>query len=160
VLLPPRSSGTRFIHVHRNEPGGLGRLNEFFAQRRINIAAQYCQTDTEIGYVVLDVEGGVQDAPRLLADIRAIPGTISARLCLSRSSSRTFLISTLASAVWLRPRSVPVGAPGFAGVSEGKVTPPRDFATALKQAAQRGRKGFEPAAAKVAASGSKPRSGD
>ena len=56
VLLPPRSSGTRFIHVHRNEPGGLGRLNEVFAQRGVNIAAQYCQTDTEIGYVVMDVE--------------------------------------------------------------------------------------------------------
>ena len=161
VLLPPRSSGTRFIHVHRNEPGGLVRLNEFFAQRRINIAAQYCQTDTEIGYVVLDVEGGVQDAPRLLADIRAIPGTISARLCLSRSSSRTFLISTLASTVWLRPRAMQGAAPGFSGTAGGKTQPPRDFATALRHAAQRGRKGFEPAAAKVAASaGSKPGSGD
>jgi D-3-phosphoglycerate dehydrogenase / 2-oxoglutarate reductase len=106
VLLPPRSSGTRFIHVHRNSPGGLGRLNEAFAHRGINIAAQYCQTDSEIGYVVLDVEGRVQDAEGLLADIRAIPDTICARLCLSRSASRTFLISTLAAAMWLPPRRV------------------------------------------------------
>jgi D-3-phosphoglycerate dehydrogenase / 2-oxoglutarate reductase len=104
VLLPPRSSGTRFIHVHRNSPGGLGRLNEAFAHRGVNIAAQYCQTDSEIGYVVLDVEGRIQDAQGLLADIRAIPGTIGARLCLSRSTSRTFLISTLPAAIWLPPR--------------------------------------------------------
>ena len=103
----------------------------------------------------------MQDAPRLLADIRAIPGTISARLCLSRSSSRTFLISTLASTVWLRPRAMQGAAPGFSGTAGGKTQPPRDFATALRHAAQRGRKGFEPAAAKVAASaGSKPGSGD
>ena len=104
VLLPPRSSGTRFIHVHRNVPGSLGRLNEVFARRNVNIAAQYCQTDTEIGYVVLDVDGRLDDAASLLAEIRAIPDTICARLCLSRSSSRTFLISTLASAVWLPSR--------------------------------------------------------
>ena len=106
VLLPPRSSGVRFIHVHRNEPGGLNRLNEAFAQRGVNVAAQYCQTDTEIGYVVMDVERKVEDAAGLLADIQALPGTIGARLCLSRSTSRTFLISTLASSIWMGNRPV------------------------------------------------------
>ncbi len=102
VLLPPRSSGIRFIHVHHNEPGGLGRLNDVFAQHGANVAAQYCQTDSEIGYVVVDVEGTVQDAPGLLGRIQSLPGTIGARLCLSRATSRTFLISTRASSVWLR----------------------------------------------------------
>gem|GEM_PF-1580 len=105
VLLPPRSSGTRFIHVHRNEPGGLGRLNQVLARRGINVAAQYCQTDSEIGYVVVDVDGKMPDPEGLLADIRATPGTISARLCLSRSASRTFLISPQAAAIWLPPRA-------------------------------------------------------
>jgi hypothetical protein len=92
-------------------PGGLGRLNETFAQRKVNIAAQYCQTEGEIGYVVLDVEGTLQDAPDLLADIQAIPGTICARLCLSRSTHRNFLISTRASQIWLRPQPrMPQGA--------------------------------------------------
>jgi D-3-phosphoglycerate dehydrogenase len=124
VLLPPRSSGTRFIHVHRNAPGGLGRLNETFAQRRVNIAAQYCQTDSEIGYVVLDVEGRVDKAEDLLAEIRDIPGTICARICLSRSSSRTFLISTSAASMWLPPRLRPSYSPGRAGAGERK-EPPR-----------------------------------
>jgi D-3-phosphoglycerate dehydrogenase len=110
VLLPPRSSGTRFIHVHRNVPGGLGRLNDAFAHRGVNIAAQYCQTDSEIGYVVMDVEGRVDDAQGLIAEIRAIPDTICARSCLSRSASRTFLISMRAAAMWLPPPAVPAGA--------------------------------------------------
>ncbi len=101
VLLPPRSSGIRFLQVHRNEPGGLGRLNEVFSKHGSNVAAQYCQTDSEIGYVVVDVDGTVEDAPSLLGDIRNLPGTICARLCLSRSTSRRFLISSRASSVWL-----------------------------------------------------------
>ena len=107
VLLPPRSSGTRFIHVHRNEPGGLGRLNEVFAQRRINIAAQYCQTDSEIGYVVHGRREAASRTPRACwRTSAALPGTICARLCLSRSTSRTFLISTLASSIWMGKRPV------------------------------------------------------
>ena len=80
VQLPPRPAGTRFIQVQSNLPGELGRLNEVFARRRVNIAAQYYQTDGDIGYVVLDADGQVADADGILAEIRANPGTIRARL--------------------------------------------------------------------------------
>ena len=137
VLLPPRSSGIRFLHVHGNMPGGLGRLNETFAQRRVNIAAQYCQTEGEIGYVVLDVEGTLQDAPDLLADIQGIPGTICARLCLSRSTHRNFLISTRASTIWLRPQpKMPQGASSL-GTSAGKSKSARALEVALECSASR-----------------------
>jgi D-3-phosphoglycerate dehydrogenase len=157
VLLPPRSSGTRFIHVHRNVPGGLGRLNEAFAQRGVNIAAQYCQTDSEIGYVVLDVEGSVQDAPGLLADIRGIPNTICARLCLSRSTSRTFLISTRASAIWLPPRLMQGDGSSYSSAGDGKEQSVRFIETALKYGTKRSHKHFEDVSTKVVASRSKPR---
>jgi D-3-phosphoglycerate dehydrogenase len=156
VLLPPRSTGTRFIHVHRNVPGELGRLNEVFARRKINIAAQYCQTDSEIGYVVLDVEGGVTDAPGLLADIRALADTICARLCLSRSSSRTFLISTLASAVWLPARRIQLGAPGSRAAPTEQSA--RFMQTALKIGADRSPKPPERDPSKVVPLKAKPRS--
>jgi D-3-phosphoglycerate dehydrogenase len=78
--LPTRPAGTRFIQVQQNLPGELGRLNDVFARRRVNIAAQYYQTDADIGYVVLDADGQVEDADGILADIRANPGTIRARL--------------------------------------------------------------------------------
>jgi D-3-phosphoglycerate dehydrogenase len=80
VQLPTRPAGTRFIQVQQNLPGELGRLNDVFAKRRVNIAAQYYQTDGDIGYVVLDADGQVEDADGILADIRANPGTIRARM--------------------------------------------------------------------------------
>ena len=80
VQLPPRPSGTRFIQVQRNLPGMLGRLNEVLARHAVNIAAQYYETDHDVGYVVLDVDASAADGQRVLADIRALEGTIRARL--------------------------------------------------------------------------------
>lgn len=80
VQLPTRPVGARFIHVHRNVPGVLRRLNEVFLQRDINIAAQYLQTDSEIGYVVVDAEEPDNIGEDILDEIRALDGTIRARL--------------------------------------------------------------------------------
>ena len=84
VQLPPRPTGTRFIQVQRNLPGELGRLNDIFAKHRVNIAAQHYQTDGEIGYVVLDADGTVHHATAVLNEIRALPGTIRARILYER----------------------------------------------------------------------------
>lgn len=80
VQLPTRPAGTRFIQVQKNIPGELRRLNDVFAARGVNIAAQYYQTDADIGYVVLDADGAVAAADDILAEIRENPGTIRARL--------------------------------------------------------------------------------
>ena len=80
VQLSPRPAGTRFIQVQRNLPGELGRLNEIFAQHKVNIAAQSYQTDGDLGYVVLDAEGAVADAAEILTRIRSLSGTIRARI--------------------------------------------------------------------------------
>jgi D-3-phosphoglycerate dehydrogenase / 2-oxoglutarate reductase len=80
VQLPARPTGTRFIHVHRNVPGILRQVNDAVARHGINILAQYLQTDPEVGYVVLetDVVGG--QGEDLLADLRAVDGTIRVRV--------------------------------------------------------------------------------
>jgi D-3-phosphoglycerate dehydrogenase len=78
--LPPRPVGTRFIQVQRNLPGMLGRLNEVLARHAVNIAAQYYETHADVGYVVLDADASAADSQRVLADIRALEGTIRARL--------------------------------------------------------------------------------
>jgi D-3-phosphoglycerate dehydrogenase len=78
--LPARPRGTRFIQVQRNLPGQLGKLNDLFARHAVNIAAQYYETRGEIGYVVLDADTGEADGQSLLTDIRALEGTIRARL--------------------------------------------------------------------------------
>ncbi|MGA8903259.1 phosphoglycerate dehydrogenase [Bradyrhizobium sp.] len=80
VQLHARAHGVRFSHVHHNVPGMLRRLNEVFLQRDINIAAQYLETDSEVGYVVLDVDLVGHNCGELLEEIRGLDGTISARL--------------------------------------------------------------------------------
>jgi D-3-phosphoglycerate dehydrogenase / 2-oxoglutarate reductase len=80
VQLQARSLGARFSHVHRNAPGMLRRLNEVFLQRDINIFAQYLETDNEVGYVVLDADLAGQSSSEILDEIRALDGTIRARL--------------------------------------------------------------------------------
>ena len=85
VQLPPRPAGTRFIQVQKNLPGELGRLNDVFAKHGVNIAAQYYQTDGEIGYVVLDADGMVSDAATVLDEIRGLSGTVRARILYRRT---------------------------------------------------------------------------
>jgi D-3-phosphoglycerate dehydrogenase / 2-oxoglutarate reductase len=85
VQLHPRPAGTRFIQVQRNLPGELGRLNEIFARHKVNIAAQHYQTTGELGYVVLDADGSVADADAIVKEIRALPGTIRARMLYRRT---------------------------------------------------------------------------
>jgi D-3-phosphoglycerate dehydrogenase len=68
------------MHVHRNVPGLLRRVNDAFTDRGLNIAAEYLQTDGEIGYVVVEAEGSAAAEESVLEDLRAINGTIRARL--------------------------------------------------------------------------------
>jgi D-3-phosphoglycerate dehydrogenase len=84
VQLPTRPTGTRYLHVHRNEPGILRRVDEVFARRGVNIASQYLQTDGEIGYVVIDADGSDETVESILADLRALDGTIRAGLIYAR----------------------------------------------------------------------------
>ena len=87
VQLPARPLGTRFSHVHRNVPGMMRRLNEVFLMRDINIVAQYLETDREVGYVVLDADLPPHLSHELLAEIRALEGTIRARLVYEHEGS-------------------------------------------------------------------------
>ncbi|MDG2393023.1 MAG: NAD(P)-dependent oxidoreductase, partial [Thalassotalea sp.] len=78
VSLPGHVNRSRLLHIHHNQPGVLTQINQAFADRSINIAAQYLQTDDKIGYVVIDVESA--DSETALKELKAIDGTIRARL--------------------------------------------------------------------------------
>jgi D-3-phosphoglycerate dehydrogenase len=80
VAFPGRPNGCRFMHVHRNLPGMLGRINNVFAGRGLNIAAQYLQTEGDLGYVVVESDESAITGEAILAELKAIEGTIRARL--------------------------------------------------------------------------------
>ena len=84
VQLPSRPRGTRFMHVHRNAPGILRRINEIFSEAGANIAAQFLQTDGELGYVVVEAETQRNEDMAILARLRELDGTIRARLLYQR----------------------------------------------------------------------------
>ena len=84
VQLPARPMGTRFIQVQRNVPGMLGQLNGVLARHSVNIAAQYYEAQGDIGYIVLDADASTADSRKVLDDIRALEGTIRARLLYER----------------------------------------------------------------------------
>ncbi|MCJ2127126.1 phosphoglycerate dehydrogenase [Methylobacterium sp. J-077] len=86
VQLPPRLSGARFLHVHRNVPGVLGKINTIFSSRSLNIDAQYLQTDGDFGYVVVDASVQRPEAEAVLQALRGIDGTVRARHLVPRAA--------------------------------------------------------------------------
>jgi len=79
VALPPHPGATRFLHIHHNVPGVMSRISEVFTARSLNIAGQYLRTDSEVGYVVTDIDGTLAAGHGVRADLAAIPGTIRTR---------------------------------------------------------------------------------
>jgi D-3-phosphoglycerate dehydrogenase len=79
VALPVQGSATRFMHIHRNVPGVISRINDIFSGKGINISGQYLRTDGEIGYVVVDVEAEIEPGMGFRKAIDAIDGTIRSR---------------------------------------------------------------------------------
>ena len=80
VSLPEHPRSRRLLHIHRNVPGVLSRINELFSAGNINIDAQFLQTDAEVGYVVIDVAADEQQAALLKDKLAAIPGTLRTRV--------------------------------------------------------------------------------
>ncbi|NRQ41338.1 phosphoglycerate dehydrogenase [Rheinheimera sp. YQF-2] len=78
VSLPEHKGRSRLLHIHKNQPGVLTKINEAFAKHNINIAGQYLQTNADIGYVVIDIDS--DDVEQALNELRAIPATLRARV--------------------------------------------------------------------------------
>ncbi|MFT6269245.1 MAG: D-3-phosphoglycerate dehydrogenase [Alphaproteobacteria bacterium] len=78
VSLPEHTNTSRLLHIHENRPGVLNQINQAFAEKDINIAAQYLQTSENIGYVVVDIES--KNEAEGLVQLATIQGTIKTRL--------------------------------------------------------------------------------
>ncbi|MEI6858480.1 MAG: phosphoglycerate dehydrogenase [Shewanella sp.] len=78
VSLAQHKDTSRLLHIHHNRPGILIKINQAFAEKGINIAAQYLQTTAEIGYVVMEIDS--DQALDALEQMKGIEGTIRTRL--------------------------------------------------------------------------------
>ena len=78
VTIPDHENRRRILHIHKNEPGVMEQINHVFSANGVNVAAQYLETQGDVGYVVMDIE--LEDAGPLLDELRAISATIRVRV--------------------------------------------------------------------------------
>jgi len=78
VALPEHAGSHRLLHIHRNEPGIMGAINNVFSELGVNISAQYLQTNAQIGYVVIDIDADYSQ--RALSRLAGIDGTVRCRV--------------------------------------------------------------------------------
>lgn len=56
IRLPKQVNAHRFLHIHENMPGIMAKINEVLASFDMNITGQYLSTDSEVGYVITDLD--------------------------------------------------------------------------------------------------------
>lgn len=71
-------NGHRLIHIHRNEAGVLGKIDNCLAEHGINILGQYLKTNENIGYAITDID---TEYPKdVIKELKAIEGSIRVRV--------------------------------------------------------------------------------
>jgi D-3-phosphoglycerate dehydrogenase / 2-oxoglutarate reductase len=78
IVLPMLQNAHRFIHLHRNEPGVLAKINNILASNELNVVGQYLKTNEHIGYVITDVDR-IYD-PIVIEELKNIKETIRFRV--------------------------------------------------------------------------------
>lgn len=56
IRLPKQNKAHRFLHIHKNVPGVMAKINEVLATYEMNITGQYLSTDDKVGYVISDLD--------------------------------------------------------------------------------------------------------
>ncbi len=67
----------RILHLHRNVPGVLAKLNAVFAGHSVNIAGQVLGTRDAVGYVMTDIDALGHE--ELIGELLALPETLRVR---------------------------------------------------------------------------------
>lgn len=78
LQLPELKDAHRLIHIHRNKPGIMSKINSVLANHDINIVGQYLKTNEQLGYVILDIDK--EYSRDVLEDLKEIDGTIKFRV--------------------------------------------------------------------------------
>jgi D-3-phosphoglycerate dehydrogenase len=77
VVLPELEGAHRILHIHRNVPGVMQKVNTMFGEAGINIEAQFLRTQGDLGYLIMDTN---KKATReMVARLRLMPETIKIR---------------------------------------------------------------------------------
>ena len=78
LYLPKQKEVHRFIHIHKNEPGIMLKINKILSDYNINIVGQYLKTNESIGYVITDINNEYNK--QVIQSLRKIHNTIRLRV--------------------------------------------------------------------------------
>ncbi|MES2456547.1 MAG: HAD-IB family phosphatase [Bacteroidota bacterium] len=78
LQLPRIERSHRLIHIHKNVPGIMAKVNTIFAKHDINIVGQFLMTNASIGYVITDINA--QYDKQLFKSLKKIEHTIKFRV--------------------------------------------------------------------------------
>ncbi len=78
LQLPSFEGSHRLIHIHKNVPGIIAKINNILAKHNINILGQHLKTDEQIGFVILDINKEYDRT--LLKELEDIEHTIRFRV--------------------------------------------------------------------------------
>ena len=78
LSLPEQKKAHRFIHIHKNEPGIMLKINKILSDYNINIVGQYLKTNESIGYVITDINREYNK--QVIKSLRKIDDTIRLRI--------------------------------------------------------------------------------
>ena len=78
LYLPKQKEVHRFIHIHKNEPGIMLKINKILSDYNINIVGQYLKTNESIGYVITDINNEYNK--QVIQSLRKIHDTIRLRI--------------------------------------------------------------------------------
>ncbi|MDV6318318.1 phosphoglycerate dehydrogenase [Chromohalobacter sp. HP20-39] len=84
VALPAHPDKHRLLHIHENVPGVMSEINKVLGDEGINISAQYLQTNSGVGYVVIDVDKAY--GPKALEALKRVNHTLRLRVLYSESN--------------------------------------------------------------------------
>ena len=78
LQLPKLQNAHRLMHLHRNVPGILAKINQIFAKNEVNIVGQYLKTNEKIGYVITDINQKYNE--KVIEELKNIDDTIRFRI--------------------------------------------------------------------------------
>ena len=78
IRLPRQVNAHRFLHIHKNVPGVMAKINKILAKYDLNITGQYLSTDPKVGYVITDLDKEYNK--EVIEKLRNVEGTIKFRV--------------------------------------------------------------------------------
>lgn len=78
IRLPRQINVHRFLHIHKNVPGVMAKINHILAEYHLNINGQYLSTDSKVGYVITDLDKEYDR--EVIEKLRNVEGTIKFRV--------------------------------------------------------------------------------